>query len=491
LTRTYDSWAARIHPDDREKVEQALGAHLADRTPYDVTYRHRHKSGEYRWQNSRGQAIYNDEGKPVRMVGAIRDVTENVYAHEKEIELERKLQAEEEHAKLSARLQQAQKMESLAVLAGGIAHDFNNLLVGILGNAGLARSTLTPASPAMEYVRDVEAASHEAAQLIHQMLAYSGRGHFVTETLDLNALIEETTNLLSAVISKQAVLKYELEPSLPPINGDASQIRQVIMNLITNASDAIGKKSGVIAISTGVVDADAAYLAGTDFVGEAAGTYVFVEISDTGCGMDAETREKIFDPFFTTKPEGHGLGLAAVLGIVRGHKGAVRIYTEPNKGTAFKVMFPPDPAAEVTASKLSPSTGREAFRGEGLVLIVDDNETVCGVTKRVLQKVGFTVVTAADGRQGIATYKERRDDNIVCVLLDLTMPHMGGIESFRLLQQENPDVRVVLMSGYNEAEAISQFVGKGLAGFLHKPFTPEQVAEAVREVLELGPAEAE
>ncbi len=399
------------------------------------------------------------------------------------VDITERRRAEEEQQRMSDRLQQAQKMESLALLAGGIAHDFNNLLVAILGNAGLARRHMPPESPVMPMIKDIEASSERAAALINQMLAYSGRGKFQIEAVNLNRLVEEMTHLVSATISKKAVLKFNLEPNLPAILADVTQIRQVVMNLIINASEALADKSGVISVTTGVVDADAAYLQGTSFPdGLTESTYVFLEVSDTGCGMDEATQKKIFDPFFTTKFTGRGLGLAAVQGILRGHKGAVKVYSQLRKGTTFKVMFPP---LTVIASENrgSGSADMEAFRGSGTILVMDDEESVCGVTKSILQSVGFTVLTAPDGRSGVEKYKERQGE-IVCVLMDLTMPHMDGVAAFRALRQIRPDVRVILMSGYNEQDAINEFAGKGLASFLHKPFKVEALLKTVRTVLQ-------
>ena len=404
-----------------------------------------------------------------RLLGIVRDITE-------------RKRAEDTRKRLDERLQQAQKLESLGVLAGGIAHDFNNLLLGVMGNAGLAQMKLRPESPAQKYLLNVAAAAKSAAELTNQMLAYSGKGRFVVQPLHLSVMVEEMGHLLEAIISKKAVIKYEIAQDLPPFQGDASQVRQVVMNLITNASDAIGDRSGVITVTTGVLTADPAYIADmymdSDLPG---GFYVYIEVSDTGCGMDEETRKKIFDPFFTTKVAGRGLGLAALLGIVRGHRGTIKLYSEVGRGTTFKILFPA--AGEPAEVSIVKPMQADQWRGTGLVLVADDEELVREAATMILEAVGFQVLAVEDGRECVRVFRTRADD-VCLVLLDMTMPHMGGEETFRELRRIRPDVRVVLSSGYNEQEATSSFAGKGLAGFIQKPYSPRQLVEMVRGTLE-------
>jgi two-component system cell cycle sensor histidine kinase/response regulator CckA len=289
------------------------------------------------------------DGKP-HMLGVIRDITDRIRAQEERHELERQLQ-------------QSQKLESLGVLAGGIAHDFNNILTSVLGNAELALAELPASASARENLLAITRASHRAAALCRQMLAYSGRGHLVTEAVNLNALIEDMLDLLKSSISKKAVLDLHLKKDLPLLEGDPSQLGQVIMNLVMNASEAIGDEDGVITIATGARECSREYLRRSYAQqGLPPGLYLTLEVSDTGCGMDQETQAHLFEPFFTTKFAGRGLGLSAVLGIVRGHRGAVRVYSEPGKGTTFKIRFPAAEAGtEVPLGKASPSpmTGKE------------------------------------------------------------------------------------------------------------------------------------
>lgn len=388
--------------------------------------------------------------------------------------------ADHDRQQIERKLLETQKLESLGVLAGGIAHDFNNLLTGILGNASLARMDLSDTSPLMPVIEQIESATHRAADLCKQMLAYSGKGRFVVQHLNLNQLVGDTTHLLNISINKNCVLHFNLAKTLPAITVDATQIRQIIMNLVINASEAIGARSGVIAISTGVARVDHDYIATLLHPGGITpGDYVFLEVSDNGAGMNPSTLAKIFDPFFTTKFTGRGLGLAAVLGIIRGHKGALKVYSELDRGTTFKILLP---CSDATAEKIlsAPPMAEPVWRGQGTVLVVDDEETVRTVTARILETLGFTVVLASDGREALEIYR-REPSRFAIVLLDLTMPHMDGEETFRQLRHLNPGVRVVLMSGFNQQEAVSRFTGKGLAGFVQKPFEVGSIMSAVRE----------
>ncbi len=389
--------------------------------------------------------------------------------------------AEEERRKLESQMQQAQKLESLGVLAGGIAHDFNNLLVGILGNADLALLKLSPAAPARESIENVVKAAQRAADLARQMLAYSGKGRFLIEPLNLSEVVEEMAHMLEVSVSKRAVLKYKFSDNLPLIEADITQMRQIIMNLITNASDAIGDRSGVISVSTGAMHCDAQYLK-TTYVGEnlGEGLYTYIEVSDTGCGMDAETQERIFDPFFTTKFTGRGLGLAAVLGIVRGHKGAIKVYSEPQRGSTFKVLIPA--GHQLQYEQLVPQQRPEAWPGGGCVLIADDEESVRAVGQEFLEAVGFRVLTARDGLEAVKHFSEHADE-VSVVILDLTMPHMDGEEAYRELRRMRPDVRVILSSGYNEQDVTQRFSGKGLAGFIQKPYRMDDLLDTLHRVL--------
>ena len=384
-----------------------------------------------------------------------------------------------EKLKLERQLHHAQKMESLGVLAGGIAHDFNNLLTVVLGRTELALNELSPMSPARENLTEIETAARRAAGLSLQMLAYAGKAAFTVERVGLPGLVEEMAHLLKSSISKKAILTLNLERGLPPIEAAPSQIREIVMNLIINASEAIGDRNGVITVSVGTTRYNEEHLQNTELYGDLAPgrLYVQLEVTDTGSGMDEKTRSRIFDPFFSTKFTGRGLGLAVVLGIVRSHKGALKVHSEPGKGATFKVLFPAlEDAGEDAQTSVSPPLVDR--RGKGTILLVDDEESLLALGSRMLEHLGFTVLTAADGQQAVNLYRERGKE-IDLVLMDLTMPHMDGAGAFDALRQMNPEVRVVLASGYSHEDMTSRFQGKRLDGVLQKPYTLATLREAL------------
>jgi PAS domain S-box-containing protein len=412
--------------------------------------------------------IRNLAGQIIGVVFVFRDITE-------------RKRAEDEHRSLERKLLETQKLESLGVLAGGVAHDFNNLLAAILGNAGLALCDLPPDSPARESLRQIESASRRAAELTQQMLAYAGKGLFVMQRLDLNLLIEDMLYLVKASIAKTPSIDYRLAPHLPAIEADATLMRQLMMNLITNAAEAIGDQNGSILVASGVRYADAQYLATTHLAPNIPpGYYVYLEVSDTGSGMDAETLVKIFDPFFTTKFTGRGLGLAAVLGIVRSHGGAVKVVSRPASGTTFTILLPCASAAAEPLPLARPAPF--AWRMGGTVLVIDDEELVRLMVAQLLERLGFTVLVAGDGQAGVEVFRTHADV-IGCTLLDMTMPQLNGEQTFRALRLIKSDARVVLMSGYDEQELSSRFAGQGLAGFLHKPFSPADLRDKLQQAL--------
>lgn len=389
--------------------------------------------------------------------------------------------AEEQRNRIEKQIQHTQRLESMGVLAGGIAHDFNNILSAILGNAALAsRKVIIDPLDAREKLEKVVQSCDRASVLCRQMLAYSGKGKFVVRPLDLSAMVVEVTHLLEVSLDKGVVIKYSLAAHLPLIEADEAQMQQLIMNLVTNANEAIAGRSGGISITTGVMHADLRYL--MDCYGDqpAAGRFAYIEVSDTGCGMDAATQQRIFDPFFTTKFTGRGLGMSAVLGIIRGHHGALKLYSEPGKGTTFKLLLPVCDQVEWRQDEIIET--EPVWQGSGLVLVVDDEETVRETAMMLLEDIGFTTVAAADGVEALEIFRAR-GDQIRVVLMDLTMPRMGGEECFRELRRIKPDVRVVLTSGYNEQDAIQAFTGKRLAGFIQKPVSPDRLRKAMHEAL--------
>jgi len=453
--------AARYRSDDHEVIAHGCPKIISEE-------RHTDLSGRIRILQTTKVPFVRPGAEKPGVLGVSVDITE-------------RKRAEEERQRVETKLQETQKLESLGVLAGGIAHDFNNLLTGVIGNASLASADLPPGSPMLPYLSQIEDSAMRAADLCKQLLAYAGKGRFIIQDLDVSALVRETSNLLQCSIDKSVILKFDLADHLPAVSADATQLRQVVMNLVINATEAIGTRSGTVSISTGLVHADRAYLDGTVMAPDLPeGDYVHLEVTDNGSGMAPETLSKIFDPFFTTKFTGRGLGLAAVLGIVRSHKGTLKVYSEPGKGTSFKILLPCTAAPAIPPA--SAETATDLWRGSGTVLVVDDEETVRLTAGRMLQSLGFTVVTANDGREAVDRFRAAPDE-FCAVLLDLTMPHLDGEGVFRELRLVRPEVRVLLMSGFNEQEAIKRFIGKGLAGFLQKPFRFDSLRERIKEIL--------
>ena len=389
--------------------------------------------------------------------------------------------AEEERRQWEVGLQRAQKLESLGLMAGGVAHDFNNLLVSILGSATLAFTDLPPGpSPVRTCLERVEKAATRAAELTNQLLAYSGKGAFVRQPVDLGAVVAEMMELLKVSIPRKVTLVPELAADLPAVEADATQLRQVAMNLITNAADAVGDAAGTITVRTGVLEADAACLAETHLGRTLTpGRYVYLRVADTGCGMTPETQAKIFDPFFSTKFPGRGLGLPVVFGIVRSHGGAIRVSSEAGRGSAFTILLPP---SERPVAAVAPKDEQRARPAAGSVLVVDDEEFVRQTARMTLERFGFTVLLAASGRQAVEIL-QATPDGIDAVLLDMTMPDMRGDEVFAAIRRLRPDAPVVLTSGYDEYETTSHFAGAGLAGFIQKPYTAAALVEKIRQVI--------
>ncbi len=460
----------RLHPDDLPKLaahEQHFNR-LRDGEVIEWEYRIQTAFGDWRWIFSRDIIFQRQEdGTPRLALGVGRDITA-------------RRQAEAERQDLERRLLEVQKFESLGMLAGAIAHDFNNLLVAILGNAGLALMELPYGSAARDSIAQIELTARRAADLTRQLLTYAGKGRLTMQRINVNDLVEEMIRLLQTSIPKHVTLRSALAPRLPAVEADGTQVRQVIMNLVINAAEAIGKQSGTINVTTGVMEADQQYLRdaypGSDLP---AGKYVYVEVVDTGMGMDAATRVRIFEPFFTTKPEGRGLGLAAVAGIAHRHKGALIVFSEVGRGSTFRFLLPiTHMPAEVVSSE---QTGNSDWHGRGTVLVIDDEADVRSVAARMLERFGFAVLQAADGQLGLELLLANKS-SIACVLLDMAMPQLSGEETFREIRRVNPDVRVILMSGYNEDDIASRFADKKPAGFLHKPFTPQVLRSRLQQV---------
>jgi len=461
----FGCWLPLVHPEDKPDVM----SYLFSLVPGDFKqkeFRILTKDGLTSWIQEASRCVAGDEEGELVLFGAAKDITERKVA-----ELDRD--------NLAKQLLHSQKLESLGVLAGGIAHDFNNILTSIIGNADLALMRMTPETPGVENLHKIEQAAIRAADLAKQMLAYSGKGQFVIKNLDMNQLLKEMIHLLEVSISKKVELRFNLSQTLPSVEADTTQIQQIIMNLVINASEAIGDSSGTISITTGSMLCDKKYLEAfwlKDNI--STGEYVCLEICDTGCGMDKETQEKIFDPFFTTKFTGRGLGMAAVHGIIRGHKGAINVYSELNKGSSFKILLPAS-GKPVEIPNLGAQHGD--WNGNGKVLLVDDEETVRDVGTAMLHELGFSTITANDGDEALAIFKAIPD--IAFVILDLTMPRMDGEQCFHELIGVKPDVKVIISSGFSEQDVSQRFVGKRLSGFIQKPYKLSVLKDVIKNAI--------
>ncbi|MBP1465467.1 GAF domain-containing protein [Candidatus Chloroploca sp. M-50] len=414
-------------------------------------------------------------GKPIELLVVGQDITARRHAEEARLAVERKMF-------------EAQRLESLGVMAGGIAHDFNNLLAAILGNASLLLLDLPQESELYQSAREIELVTRRAADLVGQMLAYAGRGHFDVQPLDLNAVVAEMIGLLRISVNKKALLHQELTPDLPLIAADAAQIRQVVMNLIVNAAESLAEIGGTVTISTFLRELTLVDLATFHTFPEVtAGTYVCLMVTDTGIGMESASLSRIFDPFFTTKFAGRGLGLAAVMGIVRGHRGALTVKSTPGKGSSFTILLPVDQAGTTFLKTLSrpsgPSKPPTPPPDRPLILVIDDERDVRSIVIRILERGGYRTLSANDGIQGLAIC-DHLPQPLGAVLLDLTMPQMSGKEVFYQLRQRWPTLPVVLMSGYTTEEMTSHFHDDSPIAFLQKPFTAERLLNLLHQVLQ-------
>ncbi len=406
-----------------------------------------------------------DDGS-IRVIHVARDISERKAAERQQREME-------------GRVQHAQKLESLGVLAGGIAHDFNNILMAIRGYTDLAISTVKEEGQTLKYLKEINKSVGTASELSGQMLAYSGRGNFVVETVCINDIIEKMRPMIQVSISRKAELQIHTDEYLPPVTVDSTQMEQVILNLLTNASEAIGSSRGIITVTTGL---EKTLPPGNTDSGGEERPYIFIQVDDTGCGMSAEVLEKLFEPFFTTKFTGRGLGMAVVHGIVEGHQGFVTVTSEQGAGSSFKVFIP---AADKAKNQLSLETERKSSPSNATpagILLVDDEANIVFIGRHLLQKYNYTVLSAGNGEEALRVYAENKD-SIQCVILDLTMPVMDGAECLRELKKIDPAVKVILSSGYNRKDAESRIHSDDIAGYLKKPYGLKALLAVVRSAL--------
>jgi PAS domain S-box-containing protein len=461
----HDAWKHILHDEDLESTLARWRGAVQSGEGYEIECRFRRASdGAFRWHLCRAIPLRNPDGSIAKWFGTCTDI--------------------DDQRRSSEALREAQKLESIGLLAGGVAHDFNNLLTGILGNASLMLEIVPDGHALRALLENVVLASERAADLTRQLLAYSGKGRYFVETVDLSHLVREIASLIQSSIPKKVELRLELAENLPMVEVDPAQIRQLVMNLVINGAEAIGEnQAGAVTLSTWFQRVDEVYLASVEFHlnGIEPGDYVAVRVADTGCGMEDSVRRRIFDPFYTTKFTGRGLGLAAALGIVRGHHGSIRIESAPGRGSVFEVLIPavagghePAPPAKAAIPEL---------HGTGTILVVDDEQIVRSAAQNTLERYGYQVLLANDGRDGMRIFRKCRR-KIAAVLLDMMMPVMGGEEALKELMAIAPLTPVIGSSGYSEALAMRRFGDKGLAAFLQKPYSAQALAECVKRVVE-------
>jgi PAS domain S-box-containing protein len=425
-------------------------------------------NGEIQWLTTIKVPVVDEKGNCTSLLGVATDITD----------LKR---SEEAQARLQEQMLEGQKLESLGVLAGGIAHDFNNLLLAMLGSAEAALLEVSGDSPLQAPLQRIRIAALRAAELTNQLLAYTGKGHFTVETVDLNALVRDMAELLDVTSGHRAELRYAFSSDLPAVTADVAQLRQMVMNLITNAVDAMGDASGVVSLETGVSRVETGSLHGPDGPLEG-GEFVFLRVADTGAGMDEPTLNRIFDPFFTTKFTGRGLGLAAVQGIVRGHGGAISVTSKVGEGSVFTVYLPSSDPSLRAPSRRVPAATPKPQGSTRTVLVIDDEPLICFTTRQLLELSGYDVLTATSGADAVELFG-REPARVEAVLLDLTMPGIPADEILAALRRKRSDVKVVLMSGYDEQEIKSRLHNAAIAAFLQKPFTIDQLNETLKRVL--------
>jgi PAS domain S-box-containing protein len=470
LGKQYRDFLDIVHPDDRNQVSEGFSeVELREgSTLHYAPMRCRHKDGHWVWIKAIATSFINAKGER-----CILEVTQDITAQKQE---------EERKRKLAEQMKESQRLEGLGVLAGGIAHDFNNLLTPMLGDASLALLDLPGNSPARLRLHRIQKAAHRAAALTSQMLSYSGKNTSTVEPLDLSQLVRQMAELLQGAVSGKAQLTCDLADDLPAVEADATQISQVVMNLVTNAAEAVREGAGQMTLRTGLVTVEKVqqgFLVANDKSHSKA--YVFIEVVDNGCGMDEQTQARIFDPFFTTKFSGRGLGLAAALGIVHNHGGAIEIDSEVDRGTRFRVLLPS--IGRMLFSAPAEEIPIEDWRGQGTVLVVDDDDGVRDLVGEVLRRAGMTVLLASDGLEALKLYRVKSNE-IDVVVLDRSMPNISGEKAFDEIRRIRPDAHVILVSGYSEESAAWHFLDRGLDAFLHKPFEPMELIRRVRRILE-------
>jgi PAS domain S-box-containing protein len=457
-----------VHPEDVHKIHEARQMSL-EAGGFDLQHRLPPSRGE-KWVHVRSQYEFDEAGKPRRTIGTIQDITEIKRMQEERIELER-------------RLLHSQKLESLGILAGGIAHDFNNILMAILGNLDLVKQDLPSTSPLIHGVEQAIWATRRATELTQQMLAYSGKGRFISKRFDLSHMVRENANLFRASVARNVNLRVLLTSDPVEIVADPGQVQQVIMNLLTNAVEAIGENPGVVTLSTSLVEEDEESMARNRLAeSPPPGNFACLRVTDSGCGMDEVTQERLFDPFFTTKFTGRGLGMSALMGIVQGHHGIIRVDSSQGQGSVIEVCFPLAPRGETGMDPERPTMG-EGIRSLSLrALVVDDEEPVRALAARFLERIGVQSIGAENGDKALEYFREHHSE-VDFVLVDMTMPQRDGVSTVRAMRELDPGVRVILTTGYSEQEALDRFHGEDVPVFLQKPYQQAEIEEAIHRIL--------
>lgn len=456
------------HPDDVAKSYECIRTLMeGEQATYRLEKRYIHKSGTIVWADVSTTMLYDEQGAPLHLITSILDITQSKRAEEAKLQLEKQFL-------------HAQKLESLGVLAGGIAHDFNNILTVIICNCSLLQQRPLMA---LEILPEIEIAAQRAADLCRQMLIYAGKAQPVPTKIDMKTLVGEMVSMLKAIIKENVVIAPDYSSDIPAIIADASQIRQVIMNLIINASEAIGEKQGEIFVSL-VNRFIQPEQAETDHLGKIipTGQYICIQITDSGCGMDEETRLRIFEPFYTTKFTGRGLGMSAVLGIITAHKGALQFTSQPGQGSTFKVYLPVL-SSDTVGDNILPYVPLTPWQGSGTVLLVEDEPQIRMVAKNLIKALGFSVIEAANGQEALELY-QKNAKYISVVLTDVGMPVMGGYTLIRELKLANPELSIIISSGFGNLDVSSRIVAGEIAGFLNKPYSFDQLREVLKKVVE-------